>query len=44
MMSHPTDVLNDFFVCYLSEYVGLENIKRGFDGEPALNKYYETLS
>ena len=44
MMSRPTDVSNDSFVCYqdLSEYVGLENIKQGFDGEPALKKHYET--
>ena len=43
MMSRPTDVLNDSFVCYqdLSEYVGLENIKRGFHGEPALKKHYK---
>jgi hypothetical protein len=41
MMSRPTDVFNDYFVCYqdLSEYVGLANIERGFHGEPALNKY-----
>ena len=42
MMSRPTDVLNDSFVCYqdLSEYVGLENIWRGFHCEPALKKHY----
>ena len=46
MMSRPSDVLNDSFVCYqdLSEYVGLENIERGFHGEPALKKHYLTLS
>ena len=40
MMSRPTDVSNDSSVCYqdLSEYVGLENIKQGFHGEPALKK------
>ena len=40
MMSRPTDVLNEPFVCYqdLSEYVGRENIERGFQGEPALKK------
>ena len=45
MMSRPTDVSNDSFVCYqdLSEYVGLENIERGFHGEPALKKHYKTL-
>ena len=38
MMSRPTDVLNDSFVCYqdLSLYVGLENTYQGFHGEPAL--------
>ena len=38
LMSRPTDILNDFFVCYqdLSEYVGFENIEQGFCGEPAL--------
>ena len=42
MVSPPKDVLNDSFVCYqdLSEYVGLENIERGFHGEPALKKHY----
>ena len=42
VMSRPTDVLNDSFVCYqdLSEYVGLENIWQGFHGEPALKKHY----
>ena len=45
MMSRPTVVFNDFFVCYqdLSEYVGLENIKQGFHGEPAFKKHYKTL-
>ena len=45
MMSRPADVLNDSFVCYqdLSEYVGLENIKEGFHGEPAFQKHYLTL-
>ena len=45
MMSSPTDVLNDTLVCYqdLLEYVGLENIKRGFPGEPALKKHYKTF-
>ena len=40
MMSRPTDVLNEPFVCYqdLSEYVGRENIERGFPGEPALKR------
>ena len=40
MMSRPKDFLNDSFVCYqdLSEYAGLENIERGFHGEPALKK------
>ena len=44
MMSRPTDVLNDSFVCYqdLSEYVGFENIKEGVHGEPALKKHYKT--
>ena len=44
MMSRTTDVLNDAFVCYqnLSEYVGLENIKRGFHGESALKMRYKT--
>ena len=39
MMSRTTDVLIDSFVCYqdLSEYVGLENIKRGFHGELQLH-------
>ena len=44
MMSCPTDVLNDSFVCLtdqdLSEYVGLENIEQGFHGEPALKNHY----
>ena len=42
MMSRPTDILNDSFVCYqdLSKYVGLENIEQGFHGEPALKKHY----
>ena len=34
MMSLPTNVLNDSFLCYqdLPEHVGLENIGRGFHG------------
>ena len=42
MMSRPTDVWNEFIVCYqdLSEYVGLVNIEQGFHGEPALEKHY----
>ena len=44
MRSRPTNISNDSFVCYqpLSEYVGLEHIKRGFHGEPALKKQYKT--
>ena len=43
MMSRSTYVLNDYFVCYQdhSEYVGLENIERGFHAEPALKKHYK---
>ena len=42
MMARPTDVLNDSLVCYqdLSEYVGLENLERGFHGEQELKKHY----
>ena len=42
MMSRPTDVLDNSFVCYqdLSEYVGLENIEQGFHCEPAVKKHY----
>ena len=45
MMSRPTDVSNDSFVCYqdLSEYVGLESFLLEFHGEPALKKHYWTL-
>ena len=42
MMSRPTYVSNDSFVCYrdLSEYVGLEDIEREFHDEPAQKKHY----
>ena len=44
MMSRQTDVSNDSVVCYqdLSEYAGVENMKQGFYGEPALKKRYYT--
>ena len=35
-----------FFVCYpdLLEYIGLSNMKQGFDGDPALNKCERPLN
>ena len=38
MLSRPTDVLNDYFVCYqdLSEYAGFWNIEQEIHSEPAL--------
>ena len=42
VMIGPKYGLNDSFTCFqeLLEYVDLQNIKRGFHGEPALKKHY----